>query len=54
MTKEIAFLIWLYERDMEHRMDDFGDLGDECTIIRAKFSEFFGIDDLLFEHFKND
>lgn len=54
MTKEIAFLIWLYDREIEHRMDDCEDWADESNIIRSKFTEFFGIDaDYVFEHSKN-
>ena len=49
MTKEIAFLIWLYDIQLEKidRGDDIASL--QIAEIRERFADGFGINDLILE-----
>lgn len=54
MEKEIAFLIWLYDRQLSHDANDPYDQSYlECSVIREKYADFFGINEQSLDLFKN-
>ena len=47
MTKEIAFLIWLYDRELEKLSEGNEIESFECSHVREKFMEFFDINEQI-------
>ena len=54
MTKQTAFLIWLYERECGLSHDSCELERGECEFIREKFIDVFDLDDEIEFHLKNE
>lgn len=53
MKKEIAFLIWLYDKELEELASNDHYASATVSEIREKFCDLYGINEEIAEHFKD-